>query len=87
MVAVSTAGCSGCTRRWTSFTQAHCQACHEQFGTHGLADKHHADAFTPQQTCQRPEYVRAKNGKPVFRASPEAGGVVWRTFERNTSFT
>ena len=81
---MSTAGCSGCTRRWTSPKEAHCQACHEQFGTHSLADQHHGLPFTQAQFCKEPSVVLSKKGARVFRASDEPEGVVWRTFARNT---
>ncbi len=69
--------CSGCDRRWTSLTQAHCVRCHRQFASVGVSDAH--DRGGP---CQDPEYVRNKKGEPVYRLSPEADGPVWRSFKR-----
>lgn len=80
------AGCS-CGRRWTSLTQAHCQMCHRQFASVSLADKHHTYDEARRATCHDPEYVRSKRGVPVFRSSPEVGGPVWRSFERNTIYS
>jgi hypothetical protein len=71
------ATCSGCPRRWTSLTQAHCVRCHRQFASVGVSDAH--DRGGP---CRNPADVRNKKGEPVYRVSKEAEGPVWRSFQR-----
>jgi hypothetical protein len=80
------AGCSGCQRRWSSLTQAHCQLCHEHFASHGLADKHHTYDERRKPTCHPPAQVRTKGGQRVFRLSEEAEGPVWRSFQRREDY-
>lgn len=75
-------GCSGCGRRWSSLTQAHCQLCHEHFATHGTADKHHTYGPRREVSCLSPAQVRTKSGQRVFRLSEEREGPVWRSYAR-----
>lgn len=60
--------------------QAHCQSCHEQFASHGVADKHHTYGPNREQTCHDPATMTSKSDSPVFTASAEASGTVWRTW-------
>lgn len=62
-------GCSGCDRRWTSLTQAHCPVCHQQFAGMAAADRHRN---VSKNLCRHPTKV----GLVLHE---ESYGAVWRS--------
>lgn len=50
--------CGGCDRTWQSNTQCHCAACHRQFGSVYLFDRH-------RLSFQCMELLSLKRDKPV----------------------
>lgn len=73
-----------CGQRTVSLVQGHCPTCHRQFSTVAAFDKHRQ--VIPRREggdgvgrrCLDPATILELDGTPVFSASEERYGVVWR---------
>lgn len=67
-----------CGRRWESLTQCHCPTCHRQFGGITGFDAHRVTNGRGERMCLNPARAQRRDGAPMFEASDETFGTVWR---------
>lgn len=73
--------CPQCGLEWVAMGEAHCSACHVQFGSNSAFDRHRVGNADHRRcmTAEEMERPREKSGKPTLVATMRSSGVVWVT--------
>ena len=73
--------CRDCGLRWQSPAQAHCAACHRQFGSSAAFGRHQRTDDEGCPWCSDPSEMLTKRGDPVFKLRDDGCWVGWMSRE------